>query len=363
MRPGSLRRPAFNFQLAVLLVLLSATAGIVFSQAGAASKHGTLQRITVHGKSLEGNLEGDSPDRDVSVYLPPSYSTDPHRRYPVLYLLHGFTDKDTNWFGNPKHFVNAPEAIDKAFSSGTAEMIVVMPNAYTLYQGSMYSNSATVGDWEDFIANDLVAYIDNHYRTMADRLSRGLAGHSMGGYGTLRLAMKRPDVFSSIYAMSACCLAASLTPPSPEAVKKMEAIHVPADLAKADFVTRVVFASAAAWSPDPKNPPLFLDLPEKNGEFQPGVAAKWAANAPLSLADQYIENIRRLHAIAFDIGSKDFLFGSGTAQALDRILTAYEIPHTFETYEGDHVNRVGMRLQTRVLPFFGQNLSFKPPRR
>jgi S-formylglutathione hydrolase len=361
MKPGNSRWLAFPVLFAVGLSLLTATAVLVFSQA-AVSRRGTLQRITVHGKSLQGNLEGDSPDRDVSVYLPPSYSSDRHRRYPVLYLLHGFTDKDSNWFGNPKHFVNAPEAIDKAFSSGTGEMIVVMPNAYTLYQGSMYSISATVGDWEDFIASDLVAYIDSHYRTIADRLSRGLAGHSMGGYGTLRIGIKHPEVFSSLYAMSACCLAASLSPPSPEAVKKMEAIHVPGDLAKADFITRVAFASAAAWSPDPKNPPLFLDLPEKNGEFQPGVAAKWAANAPLSLIDQNIGNIRRLHAIAFDVGSKDFLFGTGTAQALDRLLNVYEIPHTFETYDGTHVNRIGVRLETKVLPFFGTNLSFKTPR-
>jgi S-formylglutathione hydrolase len=351
------------FRPASTLALLCVTASWAFSQAGIASQHGTLERIKVHGKSLEGNLEGDSPDRDVSIYLPPSYQNDHHRRYPVLYLLHGFTDKDNNWFGNKKHFVDAPAAIDRAFASGTAEMIVVMPNAYTLYQGSMYSNSATVGDWEDFIAQDLVAYVDSHYRTIPDRLSRGLAGHSMGGYGTLRIGMKRADVFSSIYSLSACCLAASLTPPSPEAVKKMEAIHVPADLAKAEFLTRAAFASAAAWSPDPKNPPLFLDLPEKNGEFQPNVAAKWAANAPLSLVDQYIGNIRRLHGIAFDVGSKDFLVGSETDQALDRTLTAYEIPHTYETYDGDHVHGIAMRLETKVLPFFARNLSFKAPKR
>jgi S-formylglutathione hydrolase len=359
MRPGRSRTFQSNFRLA-LIALLALSPLPVFSQT---VKHGTRQRVQVHGKSLEGNLEGDSPDRDVSVYLPPSYSADRHRRYPVLYLLHGFTDKDSNWFGTSKHFANAPAAIDKAFASGIGEMIVVTPNAYTLYQGSMYSNSVTVGDWEDFVAHDLVVYIDSHYRTIPDRMSRGLAGHSMGGYGTLRIGMKHPDVFSSIYSMSACCLAANLNPPSPEAMRRMEAIHVPGDLAKAEFLTRAAFASAAAWSPDPKNPPLFLDLPEKKGEFQPSVVAKWAANAPLSLVDQYIENIRRLHAIAFDVGSKDFLVGSETAQALDRILTAYEIPHTFQTYEGDHVNGIAVRLETKVLPFFGKNLSFKSPKR
>jgi S-formylglutathione hydrolase len=356
MRPTGLRVLPLTLRFAVLFSLLTAGAGVIFSQTDA-TQRGTLERVKVHGKSLEGNLEGDSPDRDVSVYLPPSYRTDHRQRYPVLYLLHGFTDKDNNWFGNPKHFVNAAAAIDNAFSSGTPEMIVVMPNAYTLYQGSMYSTSVTAGDWEGFITQDLVAFVDSHYRTLADRMSRGLAGHSMGGYGTIRLGMKHPEVFSSIYALSACCLAANLTPPSAEGVKKMEAIHAPADLAKADFLTRIVFASAAAWSPDPKNPPWFLDLPERNGEFQPRVAARWAANAPLAMVDQYITNIRRLHAIAFDIGSKDFLVNSEAAQSFDRALTVYGIPHTYETYDGDHVNRIGLRLETKVLPFFGKNLS------
>jgi S-formylglutathione hydrolase len=347
--------------VAICVLLAAAMAG---SQVAPVATHrGTLERVKVHGRSLEGNLEGDSPDRDVSVYLPPSYSKDKKRRYPVLYLLHGFTDRDNNWFGNSKHFVNATLAADNAFAAGTPDMILVMPNAYTLYQGSMYSTSATTGDWESFIAGDLVAFVDSHYRTIADRMSRGLAGHSMGGYGAIRIGMKHPEVFSSIYALSACCLSASLTAPPAEALKRMEAVRVPADVSKAEFLTRAAFASSAAWSPNPKNPPLFLDLPEKNGTFQPSVAARWAANAPLSMADQYITNIRRLHGIAFDVGTKDFLVGSETTQILDRILKAYEIPHAYETYDGDHVNRIGLRLEKNVLPFFGKNLSFEPVRK
>src|SRR5579863_2847827 len=85
-------------------------------------------------------------------------------------------------------------------------MILVMPNAYTLYQGSMYSNSVTTGVWEDFVVRDLVSYVDSHYRTIPARESRGLAGHSMGGFGTIRLGMKFPEVCSSNYILSSCCL-------------------------------------------------------------------------------------------------------------------------------------------------------------
>ena len=103
--------------------------------------------------------------------------------------------------------MKVPEAADKDITSGTAhEMILVHPDANTIYNGSMYSNSPTTGDWEAYMRDDLVSYIDSHYRTLSDRMSRGLAGHSMGGYGTIRIGMKHPEVFSSLYIMSACCL-------------------------------------------------------------------------------------------------------------------------------------------------------------
>jgi len=99
------------------------------------------------------------------------------------------------------------EAADKDIAAGTMrEMILVNPDAFTKYSGSMYSSSPTTGDWQSYIADDLVSYVDKHYRTIANRMSRGLGGHSMGGYGTIRIGMKRPDVFSSLYIMSACCL-------------------------------------------------------------------------------------------------------------------------------------------------------------
>ncbi len=95
----------------------------------------TVQRVTVHGKALEGNLEGDSPDRAVMVYLPKSYPTERARRYPVLYLLHGFTDSIDNWWGVKQHFVSVPAAIEKELTSGgMREMIVVMPDAFTEVQ-------------------------------------------------------------------------------------------------------------------------------------------------------------------------------------------------------------------------------------
>ncbi len=318
---------------------------------------GRIERVTVHGASLVGNLEGDSPDREVLVYLPPSYARNPGRRYPVVYLLHGFTDKADLWFGlSGPHFVNLPAAVDQAYAHGAREMILVMPDAFTKYAGSMYSNSPVTGNWEAFITHDLVRFIDAHYRTLPNRASRGLAGHSMGGYGTLRLAMKYPGIFSSVYAMSPCCLSANLTPSAAVMARAAQALST-GSIAKAGFGVQAMLASAAAWSPDPANPPSYFDLPVANGQPVPTVIAAWVANAPLAMVYQFIPNLKTYDAIAFDAGDRDVGI-AGTVGSLDRILTAFGVEHVAQIYEGNHVDHIQQRLEAHVMPFFSQHLRF-----
>ena len=322
----------------------------------APSRPTAVEHITVHGKSLEGNLEADSADRDTTVYLPPSYSTDKTRRYPVVYLLHGYGGRDDTFNGR---LATLPDSADRDIANGKAkEMIVVMPNAYTLHKGSMYSSSITTGDWESFVAVDLVTYIDRHYRTIATRQARGLGGHSMGGYGALRIGMKRPDVFSTLYLMSSCCLNATLTF-NPERVAPSEAIKTREEAEEAargrGFGPSTMLAEAAAWSPNPKNPPLYFDLPVKDGKPQPDVIAKWAANAPLAMLSQYIPNLKMYKAIAIEIGSKDTLYR--TNKQLHEMLEAFGVAHGYQEYDGDHTNRVFERIEENVLPFFSQQLA------
>ncbi|WP_333820960.1 alpha/beta hydrolase [Ohtaekwangia sp.] len=321
---------------------------------------GTVQRIKVHGKFLEQNLSGDSAERYVSVYLPASYKNNPAKRYPVVYFLHGYTDNDAKFYGFEKHWMTLPPILDSVFAKDAMhEMIVVTPNAYTTFQGSMYSNSATTGNWEDFIAEELVAYIDSHFRTLAKTESRGLCGHSMGGYGALRIGRKYPDVFSVVYLLSPCCLNSppmSLQP-IPQSFLRADSIKTLDEVLKADFGTKALFASAAAWSPNPANPPFFIDLPVKEGKVQPGILQKWDANRPLNNLDQYIFNIRKLKAIGFDAGTKDAWIAE-SIKTLDNELNKYGIKHFFEIYEGDHINRVAERIQNKMVKFFSDNLSF-----
>ena len=314
----------------------------------------TVEHIKVHGAALEGNLEGDAVDRDVIVFLPPGYQKDKHRRYPVVYALHGYSIGGEQWAQE----IHVPQTIEGAFSEGAKEMIVVLPDSKTLHNGSMYSSSVTTGDFERFISHDVVAYMDTHYRTSPDRMSRGLVGHSMGGYGATRIGMKHSDVFGSLYIMSPCCLSARTAGPAiPDIDKALEAAKTPEDSAKLPFFARAQLASAAAWSPNPKNPPLYLDLPVKDGTAQPEVLAKWAANAPLAFIDQYIGNLRQYRAIALDVGDQDRL--RTDAGKLHDALDLYGIANSFEVYPGTHTSAVADRFQNHVMPFFSKSLCFE----
>jgi enterochelin esterase-like enzyme len=271
-----------------------------------------------------------------------------------VYALHGYSISAEQW----THEIHVPQTIEGAFALGAKEMIVVLPDSKTVHNGSMYSSSVTTGDFEQFIAHDVVAYIDAHYRTIPNRLSRGLVGHSMGGYGASRIGMKHPDVFGSLYIMSPCCMSArSADQVHPENAKALEDVKTPEDSAKLPFGLRAQLASAAAWSPDPKHPPLYLDLPTKDGVTQADVLAKWAANAPLAFIDQYIENLRQYRAISIDVGDHDGLrIDTGK---LHDVLDKYGIENDFEIYPGTHTSAIADRIQNHVMPFFSKNLRFE----
>jgi enterochelin esterase-like enzyme len=333
-------------QLAVA-VLLAGLATTVSAQDG-----GSIERIKVTSPSLEGNLQGNPVERDVVVYLPPSYEDESDRRYPVLYQLHGWLPSAEVWSG----MIDLEQGANAAIAGGNArEMIIVVPDALTIFEGSMYSTSVTTGDFEGFIVRDLVGYIDSHYRTIPERASRGLSGHSMGGYGTVRLAMKYPELYSSFYAMSSCCLAPYV---ADDAGNRAAAEITTLEEADAAAVfTKVPLSLAAAWSPNPNKPPLYFDFPLQEGEVQPLIIAKWNANVPLAMIDQYVWNLRRYDAIGLEVGLQDGLIEAN--RQLSRVLNEYGIEHSFETYEGDHTNRVAERFAGWVLPFFSEHLEFE----
>jgi enterochelin esterase-like enzyme len=324
-----------SFTVAAALALAAATAPApVVAQSGPG---GTVEHIKVHSPAIEGNLQGNPAERDVFVYLPPSYGTETSRRYPVVYQLHGWLPGGEQWSG----MINLKEATDRAIASGNArEMIIVVPDSLTVHGGSMYSTSITSGDFEGFIARDLVAHVDGHYRTIARRESIG---------------MKRPELYSSVYAMSSCCLGAYTADGG--GLAEAAEIETLEQAAKAGIGARVQLTLAAAWSPNPSKPPLYFDFPVDNGELNPLILAKWNANVPLVMIDQYIPSLKTFKAIGIEVGLQDGLIGVN--KAISDVLTSYGIEHIYETYEGDHTNKVAERYETRVLPFFSKELAFE----
>jgi S-formylglutathione hydrolase len=336
---------------------------------------GDVDEAMVQSPALKGNLLGDSPARHVSIYLPPSYGKGPSH-YPVIYLLHGFLASDRAWLAGD--WANVPKIADRLIAAGKIrEMIVVMPDGSNKLQGSMYTDSVTTGNWEEFLARDLVHYVDRKYRTAARAESRGIAGHSMGGYGALKMAMKHPDVFGAVYALSACCTewGPDLSPANPAwdralGMQRMEDLaaaenefahgKADADRAGAFFATMFV-ALAAAWSPNPQHPPFFVDFPVEKREggrgFVPQVEAEWSANMIVPEAGQYRANLARLRGIAFDVGKQEqFQHILAGMRDLDKVLERNGIRHEFAEYEGTHMSGIGQRMETTVLPFFSRML-------
>jgi enterochelin esterase-like enzyme len=368
---ANLKLPTWG--VAALAGALAATAGSLASVAQVktnvpdpvpGARPAVVERIKIHGAALEGNLEGDAVDRDAIVFLPPGYNENRSRRYPVVYALHGYSIGAEQW----SQEIHVPQTIEGAFAKGAHEVIVVLPDSKTVHNGSMYSSSVTTGDFENYVARDVVSYIDAHYRTIAARESRGLVGHSMGGYGATRIGMKHADVFGALYIMSPCCLSPrgsgggrGATGPGATAAndEALTAVKTPADSAKLPFGLRAQLASAAAWSPNPKNPPLYLDLPI--GDQAPAVLARWTANAPLAFIDQYIPSLRRYRAIAIDVGDQDGL--RVDTGKLHDALDQYGVANTFEVYPGTHTSDVAVRFQEHVMPFFSRTLSFEPVKR
>jgi enterochelin esterase-like enzyme len=145
---------------------------------------------------------------------------------------------------------------------------------------------------------------------------------------------------------------------SSDFIKNVEAVKRVEQLETASFGVIATFASAAAWAPNPENPPFYLDLPFKDGEVLPEIDAKLLANRTLYIIDQYIYNLKKLKAIGMDAGYSDHGI-SGSTRKLHDLLDSYEIPHMYESYDGDHLNRIAERIRTRTLPFFSENLVFE----
>src|SRR5918992_174802 len=231
--------------------------------------HGTLDRLVVESELLAENPLGDPARRPLYVYRPPGVELDHPRPLPGVYVIQGYTGQVDMWLNRQTLEPTMVERIDAMFAAGECpDAIVVFVDCWTSYGGSQFLNSGSLGRYQDYLCDEIPAFVDDRYPTLADRDHRGLTGKSSGGYGAMVVPMMRPDVFGALAshagdALFECCYAADF----PKAARTLRDEFDGSyelffeRLAAADHVDFDRFAApleaygyAAAYSPDPQHP-------------------------------------------------------------------------------------------------------------
>ena len=255
-------------------------------------------------------------------------------------------------------------------------MIVVAPNSNTKLQGSFYTNSSVTGNWADYIGKDVVQYMDKSFRTIPDRKSRGLCGHSMGGNGALKLGMLFTDTFSTVYALSPAVLNwygdFSLSSRGFKRISKLNNVDaILKGLNEIDqtgdfdaFFAAAFTAMAKVYSPNAVKKELLADFPvsyiKDSAVYDPKVISQWESQFPFYMIDHYLPQLRSLTALKLDWGrNEEFSHIPYTSLQLSKKLESYGIKHFAEEYIGDHGNMLGGfegRIFNELLPFFEKYL-------
>jgi S-formylglutathione hydrolase len=316
----------------------------------------------IYSPSLEGNLLGDPATRPVLIYLPPSYDASPEKRYPTVYLLHGF---DTNHLCFTSSGVNNAmkllAGIDLGADVGSIadgllaagqmdELIIVLPNAANSFAGSMYERSPLIGDYRDYIAKDLVAYIDGKYRTIADSSARGIAGHSMGGYGALSLAIEYPEVFGAVAALSPALCDMEENAGINDYLAKyplVQGLPVPGyesedmwNIFLGYFEVEWIYAIAAAWTPNLENPPFNVDLPVQypGPTINAEILDQWKERDLASQVERDGANLLGKPIFVDEgVGPAMLMVEEAGIGRLLAALHAQGLSYTYDAFDGDHL--------------------------
>jgi S-formylglutathione hydrolase len=312
-----------------------------------------IREVIVHSRSLEGNLLGDSPDRTVHIYLPPRYDADFSKRFPVYYFLHGHDCRSDLYSSGRIGGMKIEEALGERMTNGSIpEMIMVVPDAFNRYHGTVYVNSSVSGKWEDFLCKELVSHVDSNYRTVAEPAYRGLAGESMGAYSALYVGMRNPELFSAIY--SGCGSPADFDLfPLPVYWQEMSLLKDPSE---ASLLQLSLLSICADFSPNPNRPPFYGDFPydviEGKAVANQQVMKTWRAYDLFGMVSRHKRNLKRMRAIRLDIGDQDGAYLSNYlfAQELNR----HGIKCDLRPYRGGHLDEQKERLEQKVPDFFAE---------
>ncbi len=330
----------------------------------------TITFIEHTSGALRDNPLGDPYVRRLPVYLPPGYDDSPEQRYPVVWVLAPFTSWGERLFNLQAWDENIVQRMDRLIAAGqAAPAILAFPDAFTAYGGSQYVNSTAVGRYEDYVVEELVPFLDAHFRTLAAREHRAVMGYSSGGFGALRLAMRHPGLFHAAASHSGDMLfEACYWPDIPGALREYEKaggveafvaglreIERPGDKSRDWFSGLSLVAMSACYSPNPDAPTGF-DLPfdPYTGQIRPDVWARWQAHDPLRTAPDHLDALRSLALVYVDCGLYDEFNLFLGARRFHRLLEEHGVEHVFEEFAGGHRNvnwryDVSLPLLTRAI--------------
>jgi S-formylglutathione hydrolase FrmB len=314
------------------VVMVSAQSGASATRAVTAAASTPPRPGRVHTDTLWSQSLGIR--KALTVYLPPSYDRSVSRRYPVLVYLHGLTGNERNWVDAGK----LDSTLDVLAAAGRGEAIVVMPDGddgwYTTWNSLAVSPPCASDTtrkeaaasfcvpwthYDDYIAHDIVQHVDAHYRTLADRRHRGIAGLSMGGYGAMSLALSYPEIFGAAASHSGV-LSPRLLSPRPYPV------NAPAPAAPTYAIDTAGFKASSTW--------LWRYLAPVFGHD----SISWTARDPGYIAVRALARARDTHvpmpALFIDCGAQDGFVDEN--RDFDATLRRLGVSHQYAEWPGKH---------------------------
>jgi Putative esterase len=335
----------------------------IFTADSAGSDAGRLVNFEVKSVALAKSKVGTNPTRQAIAYLPPDYD-ESSRRFPVVYYLPTSFEAFRSAFNRN----DATGFLNREIASGTIDkFIFVCVDVGTPLANSWAANSPVTGNWDHFIAKELVSHVDNTFRTRPSSESRGLAGEFMGAHGAIRVAMAHPDVFGSVYGLHPVGTGSGVQimhgRPDWDALERAKSFN---DVKGNGY--NVIFTGIfQAFLPNPEKPPLFVDLAAHREGKQLLVDSKLTERLRQnffleSLIPQYADNLKSLRGFKFDWTRTDQNWDHVYSnQAFTNKLNEFGIPHQAEEYNGMWVDgdwTRDSRFATDVLPFFARHLVF-----
>lgn len=306
-----------------------------------------LVKISYESRILRENALQDAAARDLFVLLPADYDAS-WRKYPVVYVLHAFGGNNRGFLNDNVFAPNLPQRIARLVSQNAVKpMIYVLPDCFTFYGGSQFINSTATGNYENYLCEEIVPFIDENFRTIRHADARALIGKSSGGYGALRLAMKHAELFGLCASLSGdCYFEMCYLPDFPKAFRTLSKVSVKDFMHKFwndenkganDFSALNIIGMSAAYSPNDAAENGF-DLPFdlQTGAIREEIWQKWLQHDPLRMAETYAENLKSLKLLYIEAGTRDEFFLDVGARVLSRKLSDLGITHRHEEFDGGH---------------------------